>query len=67
MNIRIEPKESRACPVNSKASPRPGEVGADKRADCPICGKRVRITVRGLYARHGQTYKTYRPGGRESA
>lgn len=30
----------------------PGDVGLDKRANCPRCGKRVAVTVRGLFAHH---------------
>ena len=29
-----------------------GAVGADYRATCCTCGRRVRVTVRGLYAHH---------------
>lgn len=29
-----------------------GSVGADLKADCTKCGKRVRVTVRGKFANH---------------
>lgn len=29
-----------------------GSVGPDYKADCTRCGKRVRVTVRGLFAHH---------------
>lgn len=38
------------CPVDT--CPPPGHVGLDIRADCPLCGRRVKVTKRGLYAPH---------------
>jgi len=29
-----------------------GSVGADKKADCSVCSKRVAVTVRGHFAHH---------------
>ena len=39
------------CPFPIVRVPGIGEVGADYSATC-LCGKRVRVTVRGLYAHH---------------
>lgn len=40
------------CTGPHDGGPVPGEVGLDYRAPCRTCGKRVAITVRGLYAHH---------------
>jgi len=40
------------CTGPVDGAPAPGEVGADYRAHCRTCGKRVAITVRGRYAHH---------------
>jgi hypothetical protein len=29
-----------------------GSVGPDLKANCTMCGKRVRVTVRGLFSHH---------------
>ena len=39
------------CPYPLISGPPVGSVGADYSADC-ACGKRVRISVRGLFAKH---------------
>lgn len=39
------------CDFPARRVPTPGEVGAGFRATCR-CGKRVAVTVRGLYWRH---------------
>jgi hypothetical protein len=40
------------CTGPDDGAPAPGEVGLDYRAACCTCGRRVRVTVRGLYAHH---------------
>lgn len=54
--MRLTPREwtiaQGRCPAPHDRSPYPGSVGADKRAACPLCGKRVAITARGKYAHH---------------
>jgi hypothetical protein len=35
-----------------------GAVGLDKKADCPVCGKRVAVTVRGRFAHHWPAKET---------
>lgn len=47
-----ERKRFRRCPEPKFSVPPPGAVGLDRRADCPRCGKRVHVTVRGLYWTH---------------
>lgn len=39
------------CPGPFLGGPSIGAVGSDKRANCR-CGRRVAVTVRGLYAHH---------------
>jgi hypothetical protein len=39
------------CNYPKRCVPAPGEVGAGFKATCP-CGKRVSVTVRGLFWRH---------------
>jgi hypothetical protein len=39
------------CPFPLLEVPAPGEVGVDMKATCR-CGKRVAVTVRGLFAGH---------------
>lgn len=40
------------CTGPVDGGPAPGEVGLDYKAPCRTCGRRVRVTVRGLYAHH---------------
>lgn len=40
------------CPEPTRSVPPPGAIGLDLRVVCPACGKRCRVTVRGLFARH---------------
>lgn len=40
------------CTGPVDGGPAVGAVGLDYKAACCTCGKRVRITVRGLYAHH---------------
>jgi len=40
------------CPVD--VVPAPGDVGLDLRAVCPVCQRRIRITVRGRFAPHNR-------------
>jgi hypothetical protein len=40
------------CTGSVDSVPVPGDVDAGKRAACALCGKRVAVTVRGLYSHH---------------
>ena len=40
------------CTGPDDGVPRPAQVDASKTAPCPLCGKRVRVTVRGKFAHH---------------
>jgi hypothetical protein len=40
------------CTGPVDGAPAPGEVGLDYKAKCRTCGRRVAITVRGLYSHH---------------
>jgi hypothetical protein len=40
------------CTGPHDGAPAPGQVGLDYKAPCQTCGKRVTITVRGLYTHH---------------
>lgn len=40
------------CTGPVDGGPKPGDVGADYKAICCTCGKRMAITVRGRYAHH---------------
>ena len=53
--VIAEEKRNQRCLHPAMACPPPGAVGLDKRADCPVCGRRVKVTARGLYARHNKT------------
>ena len=44
------------CPFPKMGVPAPGEVGLGFKATCR-CGKRVSVTVRGLFARHAAALK----------
>lgn len=59
--VIAEEKRNQRCLHPAMACPPPGAVGLDKKADCPVCGRRVKVTARGLYARHNKTA----PDGRE--
>lgn len=45
--------KGRWCNYPRRCVPAPGEVGVGFKATCP-CGKRVSVTVRGLFWRHKQ-------------
>lgn len=48
------------CTGPLDGAPAPGEVGLDYRAACCTCGRRVAVTVRGLYAHHKDFLRTRR-------
>lgn len=51
--IRKERHEA-LCSGPKMRTPPPGGMGLDKRVACVVCGRRVKLTARGLYARHNR-------------
>jgi hypothetical protein len=47
-----EDRGGERCHAPYDQTPPPGAVGLDLRAACPVCGKRVKVTARGLYVHH---------------
>ena len=40
------------CPVNKTHAPAIGCLALDMKTPCPVCGKRVQLTKRGLFQHH---------------